>query len=235
MGDQIEVFIEKFQQLEKLLKQASGSSDEERLPSVLKKVADHNAYVSKNYSLILDLNSLRNVFAHQGRGKYIANINDFVLKKLLKLIKALENPPSVTSKFNQNVYQAKTTDFIASVMNMMREKVYTHVPVWENQEFVGVFSYTSFFEWLAERQNEGIKSISFTKRFMDDINKKYLNPPNVNFQFIGELKNLYEIPSIFEEATKKQERLDCLFITKNGKKGEKIKGIITSWDLGTIQ
>lgn len=235
MSKQTEAFIERFQDLEKLLKQVAGSNDEEHFPSVLKKVADRNAYISKNYSLILDLNSLRNVFVHQGRGKYIAKINNFALEELSKLIKTLKNPPSVISEFNQNVYQAKTTDFIVSVMNMMREKVYTHVPVWENEEFIGVFSYTSFFEWLAERQNRGIKSISFTKRFMNDINKKYLNPPNVNFKFISELKNLYEIPSMFEEATKKQERLDCLFITQNGKWGEKIKGIITSWDLGSIQ
>lgn len=235
MSKQTEAFIERFQDLEKLLKQVAGSNDEERFPSVLKKVADRNAYISKNYSLILDLNSLRNVFVHQGRGKYIAKINNFALEELSKLIKTLKNPPSVISEFNQNVYQAKTTDFIASVMNTMREKIYTHVPVWENEEFIGVFSYTSFFEWLSERQNRGVKSISFTKRFMDDINKKYLNPPNVNFQFIGELKNLYEIPSMFEDATKKRERLDCLFITQNGKRGEKIKGIITSWDLGSIQ
>lgn len=38
--------------------------------------------VSKNYSLALDLNSLRNVFAHRERGKYIAKINNFALRKL---------------------------------------------------------------------------------------------------------------------------------------------------------
>jgi CBS domain-containing protein len=234
MNKKTEIFIEKFQRLEKLLKQTAGSSDEDSFYFSLKKAADHNVYIRKNFHLALDLAALRNVFAHRERGMYIASVNKFALRELEKLIEAVKNPPSVISKFKVEVYEAKTTDFISSVMRRMREETYTHVPVWNGKKFIGVFSYTSFFEWLAEKQSEGSGEITFAKRVMGDIDRRYLNSPSVNYEFIKQKTNLYEIPPIFEEATRKRKRQDCLLITQNGVRGEKIIGIITSWDLGAI-
>lgn len=134
-----------------------------------------------------------------------------------------------------NVYQAKVDDSIPKVMETMRKKTYTHVPVWDGNEFIGVFSYTSFFEWFAERQSKENQEITFSKKFMGDIDRKYLNPLGVNYQFIKESTNLYEVSPIFEKAVLKQERLDCLLITPDGKRGEQLSGIITSWDLGAIK
>lgn len=228
-------FNNRFQEFENLLKEKSQRGDGTRFSDALKRVADTNAYINKNFHLIEDLYALRNVFAHRDRGKYVANINSFVLTELDRVIKALQNPPSVISKFKVKVFQAQTTDPIPTIMEKMREKTFTHVPVWDGDTFVGVFSYSSFFEWLAERQSKENAEITFTKKLIEDIDRKYLNSPSVNYQFIPESKNIYEIPPIFEIATLHQKRLDCLLITPNGKRGEKLTGIITSWDIGAIK
>lgn len=235
MDEQTSEFISKFQKLEKLLKQITNSSNETRFSDTLKKASDSNVYINNNYSLIEDLYALRNVFSHRERGKYVAKINLFVIKKLDGLISALENPRTVISKFKKSIFQATTTSFIPSVMGTMKEEVYTHVPVWQKKEFIGVFSYTSFFEWLADRQQIEDREITFTKKLIGDINRKYLNSPCVNYQFVSEPTNIYTIPPIFEKATSQKKRLDCILITPNGTKGEKITGIITSWDLGDIK
>lgn len=228
-------FVDKFQTFENLLKAVTESNDRTRFIDALKKASDLNVYINENFSLIEDLYALRNVFSHRERGKYIATIDEFVLKELDKLINVLKNPPTVISKFRTIVYQANTHDFIITIMNEMRNKTYTHVPVWNKDQFLGVFSYTSFFEWLAERQSKENTEVTFSKKFMDDIDIKYLNPQCVNFEFIPESANLYEIPPMFAKATLQQKRLDCLLITANGKKGEKITGIITPWDIGLIK
>lgn len=228
-------FVEKFVNFEKLLKDLTNSSDSVRFSDALKKAADKNSYIDIKSSLIEDLYALRNVFLHRERGRYVAKINDFVLKELDNLILSLNNPPTVIGKFKVDVYQVKFSDNISLMMSIMREKTYTHVPVWDNNEFIGVFSYTSFFEWLAEKQNNKNEEIIFEKKIISDIDRKYLNSPGVNYKFIKESTNLYEVSPIFESETIKQKRLDCLLITKNGVKGEKITGIITSWDLGSIK
>lgn len=235
MDKQTTEFIEKFQCFENLLKKSTNSDDNTRFSQVLKRASERNSYINKNFYLIEDLYALRNVFSHRERGKYIAKINSFILKEVEKLIKILQNPPTVISKFKVDVYQANTFNDIPTVMKIMREKTYTHVPVWRDNDFIGVFSYTSFFEWLAERQGKENQEITFTKKIMGDIDRRYLNPPSVNYIIIKESTDLYEVSPMFEIATSKNKRLDCLLITPNGVKGEKLTGIITPWDLGSIK
>ena len=232
-------FVNKFQQLEKLVKTLSNSGDETRFIDALNRVADNNKYIKNNRGLFEDINALRNVFSHRERAKYVANVNKFALNELEKIIESLKNPPTVISKYGCSVYQVSNNNEISQVMKVMTEKTYTHIPVWKEyyldgfNDFVGVFSYTSFFGWLTDRLEQE-DNPTFVKRFFNDINPKYLHSPVVNYDFIPENKSVYEIPVIFEKNTASHKRFDCLLITPNGIRGEKITGIITSWDLGSI-
>jgi len=235
MTDKNQEFIKSFQKLETLLKQRTNSSDGTPFKIAFKKAALRNSYIQKNYGLIEDLYALRNVFSHRERGKYIAEINETAIDSLDRLIKNLIEPLAVLSKFGVKVYQTNVYSTIYSVMSVMEEKVYTHVPVWNESEkiLIGVFSYTSFFFWLAARQKKE-DSPKFSKKTVGDINRKYLNSPVVNYKFIKEDTGIYEILPIWDKHTKQRKRLDCILITKSGKRNEKISGIITSWDLGAI-
>lgn len=229
----IQRFLAQFQKLENIIKSQRGVSDKMSFPDALSISCRNNNFVERNRPLIEDLNALRNVFYHRERKKYIAKINEFAIDSLDKLLRKLNNPPTVMSKFGVEVFQARVGDIIHTIMEKMEKEVYTHVPVWCEEEMIGVFSYTSFFSWLTEKQKYE-SSPKFSKKLMRDINKKYLNSPVVNYKFVPEDSSAYEIPPIFEQHTKQGKRLDCLLITENGKKNERITGIVTPWDLGRI-
>jgi len=228
-------FINKFQVLEKLIKKLSKSHDSTRFSDSLKKLANDNHFIQNKSNFIEDLYALRNVFSHNERGKYIANINNFIFKEIDQIILTLQDPPIVKSIFEVNVYQANEGDSILNVMKVMKKKTYTQIPIMRDEKFVGVFSYSSFFEWLVDQDDADKKDISFINKVFKDINSKYLNSPCVNYLFISETTSIYEIPPLFERAVKKQERLDCLLITPRGLRGERITGIVTSWDIGLIK
>lgn len=234
MEKQIKDFIDKFQKLEKLLKQMTNSRDETNFREALRSAAQQNSFVAKNVFLLEDLYALRNVFVHRERGKYVATIQQFVIGELETVIENVEKPPPIRAKFTVSVFQTKGDDSIFHIMNTMIEKTFTHVPVWVSGRFIGVFSYTSFFHWLADQQQKTSHEVTFTKKFFDDINLKYLNSPIVNYSFVAESLSLFEVKPIFEKALGQKKRLDCLLITPSGKKGEQITGIITAWDLGSI-
>jgi len=141
----------KFERFENLLKSKIKCSDNTNFYNVLLEVSQINNYIKKNFHLILDLNSLRNVYSHRERGKYIAKIEKFVFSKLDKLIKDLSQPKTVSIKFHQKVETCTINDLISSVMKTMDENTFTHIPVWNGNVLVGVFSYTSLFIWLSKK------------------------------------------------------------------------------------
>ena len=230
-------FNEKWQEFEKIIIEKANSPDATYFKGAFNYLSKTNTYIKNNSQQIEDLGALRNVFSHRNRANYIANIEERAVKEIETLIKSIKNPPTVKDYFGCEVFTASTTDLIEDVMDIMTKNTYTHVPIYDNKIFVGVFSYTSFFGWLQNEKNKGNHEPKFIKKTMQDISKQFLNSPVVNFQFIYQETDSYEIPLIFEEKARKKpcpERLDCILITENGKKDTKIVGIITSWDLGKV-
>lgn len=227
-------FIQRFQKLERLIKEKAGATDSTKFGDALTTVSRHNIYLSTNRGLIDDLYALRNVFSHRERGRYVAEVYGFALSELEGVISSLENPPSAKDKFGCEVYQVGSNTPIESMMDTMEKEMYTHVPIWDNDELRGVFSYSSFFSWLHQERNR-TREPRFIKKVTEDIGKQFLNAPVVNFKFINEDMDVNEIPELFNHETRRRKRLDCLLLTKTGHKTEAITGIITPWDLGNIR
>lgn len=53
-------------------------------------------------------------------------------------------------------------------------------------------------------------------------------------QFMSRRKTIFDLEKTFENAFDKNQKLEAVFITENGKKDEGPLGIITSWDLVQI-
>lgn len=230
-------FNDKWQEFEKIIINKADSPDATYFKSAYKYLSKTNTYIKNNSQQIEDLNALRNVFSHRNRANYIANIEERAVKEIEALIINIKNPPTVKDYFGCEVFTASTTDLIEDVMDIMTKNIYTHVPIYDDKTFIGVFSYTSFFGWLQYEKGKGNHEPKFVKKIIKDIDRQFFNSPVVNFQFIHQDTDSYEIPSIFEEKARKKprpERLDCILITENGRKDTKIVGIITSWDLGKV-
>src|SRR5258708_5587745 len=149
-------------------------------------------------------------------------------------LKDIKYPPNAleifASKTGSGLYETDVNAFIKDVLRDMTENEYTHVPVWNGDKLVGTFAYNSFFQWVnyeLQKRNQP----HFEKERMGDINPRYLNGNIVRFQFVRSTDPAHEVPMIFEKSTKKRIRLDCIFVTENGNRDEKILAIITPWDL----
>lgn len=229
-------FNKLFQRFERLVKEKTQSNDGTKFLQAVQKLETKNSFIKENYHLIEDLYALRNVFSHRERGRLIASISDEALVSLQYLLEQLKKPRTVASVFMQKdgVYQARTDDMVSRVMRHMDEHVYTHVPVWQEERLIGVFAYSSLFAWLTDAQKKSRDTVVFEKQYMSDISPRFLNSPAVNFKFVSEKLSAFEIHPIFQDAVTKRKRLDVLLITKNGKRDEKISGLITPWDLNKI-
>jgi hypothetical protein len=230
--DKIRQFLSNFQELEDIINDKGGHRL--RFNDNLTAVAISNAYIRAKQSEILDLYALRNVYSHMQRGKYLASLTDHAVTSLAMLLKDIKYPPSALEIFAPTtgigLYETDIHAFIKDVLSDMTENEYTHVPVWNGEKLVGTFAYNSFFQWVNyELQHR--HQPHFEKERMGDINQRYLNDDTVRFRFVRSTDPAHEVPMIFEKSTKKQIRLDCIFVTENGERDEKILAIITPWDL----
>jgi len=231
--NKIHKFLDAFQKLEDIINERGDNKAVFR--DALTIFAQRNSFVKSRMGEILDLYALRNVYSHMQRGKYLAALTNEAVSSLQTILETIKYPPTTLDVFGPNakfgIFEASVDDLTRNVVSEMTKNEYTHVPVWDGDKMIGVFAYNSFFQWVNYELNARQSSPYFEKEHMSDVNRRYLNNPVVRFQFVKEDDPAHEIPSIFQKSTEQQRRLDCVLITKNGQRDEKITGIITPWDL----
>lgn len=227
-------FLTAFKKLEeKLKKVAQAPADHTHFREIIAKAKDKNPLIALKEGMIWDLYGLRNVFAHKDRDKYIAEVNALAMDETTKLLELLEHPPTVGQSFRTDMYIASLDTMTETVLRTMKEELYTHVPVYEDEKFIGVLTETTVLDWLVEKINAG--KANFDKQFVRDIKRAYLHSPTNKFEFVAEDRSVFDVLKLFEDSMLAGERLGAVFVTTDGKKDRRPIGIITAWDLPRIK
>lgn len=127
------------------------------------------------------------------------------------------------------MYCKNLNDDINSTIKDMIEKVYTHIPIIENNILKGVFSESTLLDII--NKDKGIiidKSTQF-KEIEEFL--KIENHTSEEFIFISKNKNIYDIEEMFKNYFSKKKKIGCIYITENGKSTERILGMTTAWDI----
>ena len=174
---------------------------------------------------------LRNAIVHErSGGSIIAEPNDYVVDRIERIAAVLEKPPTVIPEFQIKVTTIKDSDSIAKALKLILKQSFSQVPVMKSGKFTALLTANTITRWLGASVAEDVFSLSETTieqvlTFTED--KK-------NYAFIGRNTTMFKALELFGESEKEGKHLDALLITQNGKKPEKIMGIITVSDLPTI-
>ena len=105
---------------------------------------------------------------------------------------------------------------------------YTHIPIYDNDKLIGIFSENSLFQYLFKDE---IVEISNKTTFSEILNYISLDNTKELIKFKSK-KTLYDdIVSDFMNEFKNNQKLSCIMITENGKPNERVIGILTAWDI----
>ena len=170
----------------------------------------------------------RNKLSHDNiYGKYL-NCNDDMINKLEKIIYQIKHPITAYEKSIKTICYANIDDNVKEYMNKMIKKNYTHIPIYDNDKLIGIFSENSLFQYLFKDE---IVEISEKTTFSDILDYISLENTKELIKFKSK-KTLYDdIVLDFMNEFKKNQKLSCIMITPNGKPGEKVVGILTAWDI----
>lgn len=159
--------------------------------------------------------------------KYIIYTDEFI-NKLENIIDQIKNPPTAYSLSTKNITRANIEENVKVYMQKMNELNYTHIPIYDQDKLVGIFSEKSIFNYLLKDE---IIEIDENTTF-EDI-KEYISMENSKetIKFISKAELYNDVINEFINQFKQGKKLDCIMITENGVVGEKVIGIITSWDV----
>lgn len=180
---------------------------------------------------------MRNILQHekaQFKGEavdYFAPTEEIIeiLKNIIDRIKRPKLVKEISIPLNE-VYSKKLDDLIYPAMKEMSEKIYTHIPILnDNNVVIGVFSENTIFSYLLDE-----KIIEVSEKMTFKNLEKYLDVEkhlSEVFKFVKRNTTILEAKKIFENELNENKKIGMVFITERGKKDEPILGIFTPWDL----
>lgn len=235
-GDRL---IDLFKELEQTIRnqcQKFGiKTERETIDSLICKLSERNKIVKK-YKNDLDLiRNVRNLNTHQrvDKYKYVVCPSPEINDKLENMIKEIKNPPMIyDSKMcvkRQDMYCKDINDSVYETIKIMSEKLYTHVPIFENDSFIGVFSENTLLDIV--RLETGIVLDENTKFSTIRDALKIENHSMESFEFVSRKRNVYDVEDLFKDYFSRHKRIGCIYVTENGRKEETVLGMLTAWDV----
>ena len=226
--DKTELFLEKFKLLEDAVRNKYHLRDGDSITYYLsgqskyKKFADELNYCQK----------VRNFLVHECKlgDEFAVTPGDAMIRFVEDLTQIVIDQPrccDVHVKLGQ-VYWRSMQDSVKTAMAVMRERMFTHVPILdEGGAVIGVFDENSIFTYLAERNTV---SIANDLRFADISKHLSLTGREMeSFIFVKPDMLVEELEDIVEKAFIKGDRIALAFVTASGKPDDRLQGIITPW------
>ena len=144
-----QTFLTLFNKIEHFLDQLNQSTEHYGFRRLVDNLSKDNDLVA-NYKLeLVDYLELRNAIVHKSTGKPIAEPYPEVIKKMEQIYDALSNPPKAMKIATKPVYFCTTKTPIVEIIKEMNSNFYTSIPVYHQDQFIGVFSDNSLTRcWL---------------------------------------------------------------------------------------
>ena len=222
-----EIFRRKFLELENLVIQEEDNDTKLSLKLKELKNKHKEPYYSK-YDFIDFCRECRNRISHNSYENDFIMYGEKMIEKLEEIIEEIKHPYKVFDKSTKNVKYANLNDNVRDVMLEMMNKSYTHIPIYDNNKLIGIFSENTLFNYLYKNK---IIEVDENTTFNDIIDFISIDNAKEVIKFVARNKLYDDVCMEFIKEFKKGSKLSCVLVTENGKSSEKVIGILTSWDI----
>lgn len=229
-----EEFLDRYRALEEALCKKYDMDEKSGSP-IMRFINDRE---SREYKDKLDLcREIRNFLSHHSEfdGERIVEPSQVMIDFLGEVTDYIRKPPLAITRatlFN-DILKTSPSQKVQSVMKKMQRLGFSHVPVIENGNFIGVFSISTIFTYALKN---GMTSLDDGMTISDF---KDLLPPDKHetesFRFVGRESTLFDVRNEFDKKSRQSRRLAVIFITENGSPGGRIIGMLTPWDVITAE
>ncbi|OIK09656.1 CBS domain-containing protein [Bacillus sp. MUM 13] len=172
---------------------------------------------------------LRNAIVHEKieEGYYIAEPHIDIVEKIESMADEFEKPQSALSIATKPVYYFYEDDKLSEVLVLIRKHSHSRFPVYDSNDcYLWLLTSAEIVKWMADHFSETSLDLNSIK--IKDIHSKRFRH---HVEFTSQNSTVLDVEDIFEEYQRRNQKLEAVLITKNGKPSEKPNGIITTLDL----
>ena len=227
-----ERFIMAYNRVDRQLQKRSGIEGYMGFSQLVRRIARSDALFAEFEDDLLEFAELRNAIVHElvEPARVIAEPHISTVERLEEIAETLERPPLIIPLFQRQVYAVKSQDTIVPVLHMIRKYGYTQFPVYDGQtEFVGLLTDRCLANWLTfqfENLGKGLQSVTVAEVMAYD------KAAGNNVVFLPQSATIFHAYQAFEgHVATDYPRLEAILITATGRSTERLKGIITPWDM----
>lgn len=223
-------FMDLYRQLEEVLTQRYSESGRKSSGVVMDFINDDEGAPYRD-----DLNvcrEVRNLLSHHAsiEGEPIVEPSAKLVQVLKEVIAYVKRPMSIM-EFATPKDKLMITHMDQNALRVMREmkkRGFSHLPVFRGGEFAGVFSISSVFSYILED-----KAVNKRTTIGDFGHLLELDHHTAErFEFVSRRANYWDVRDLFERRSGgPNKRLAAVFVTENGKFGERLLGMLTPWDV----
>lgn len=179
---------------------------------------------------------VRNFLTHNPKvnGVYPIIPSKEMVDLLQHCVNIINNPPKALEYAipADKMLIANINSNVLDIIEMMNRFTYTHIPVLDDDDkLVGVFSDNTVYSYICKEKKITISDKTKLSSFTEYI--KLDEHLNEYFEFVPKKTMLYEIEELFKYnyQSKRHKLLSVVYITENGRRDEKILGMLTPWDI----
>ncbi len=178
------------------------------------------------------IRDVRNLLAHRPRigDEYAVEPTEAMIELLKKTIDRVSHPSIAENIMvkRADVFCCSKTDQIFAAVREMYQRTVSHLPILEDGRVIGVFSDNRWIRCTISGEYHLTEESTFSEIEKElDLD----NQEKERFLFTDWNTPVDELSDVFEEASKKGEKIGMIFVTEHGKRTEKLLGIITAWEV----
>lgn len=231
--ERIASFLETFKELEKVIVEKSQIRDSDYVSfSRALNTCFHqkkNAVLSDYdvYSFLKTASDIRNILSHEN--DTCVPMESFI-QEMKKILDMIENPIDLYDIATKEIHSCKMTDHVDDIIPVMERYGISHLPIVNEKQYViGVFSRSTLFDFFSEGGTlvSGMKISDFGS--LTELGKHH----NESFLFAGKRSSIDDVFDYMSKRKPHQKHIACVFVTDNGSKNSKLRGILTLSDLAS--
>ncbi len=232
-----ERFLSAYNVIEQAMERKLGDSgSKEGFRRLVDHLSGRDGTVTRFREDLIEFAELRNAIVHERISpRYLIAVPlQGTVDRIETIAEAMERPLLVYPKFRRDVVGFSAQDTMRDVLGVLVRTGYSQFPVFREHSYLGLLTDGGIARWLARHLiggwREGVADpLDLT---VEEALKVEKNPDRA--RFIPRTTTVWEAGGLFALSGDKW-RVSALFITENGNPGERLLGIITPYDIPSLE